>query len=126
MGLRKLDTTGMWKVNDSPIYVPDTDVGIEYHSLASEDSGRDESGYMHIVWVRTDLRKVKLKYALMTGEELAYMRNLMQGKEFLFTYADENKASTFQAYTSKIDATLYTKIGDVLIYKDVSINAIEK
>lgn len=126
MGLRKLDTTGMWKVNASPIYVPDTDVGVEYNSLASEDSGRDESGYMHIIWVRTDLRKVKLKYALMTGDELAYMRNLMQGKEFNFTYADETGPKTFEGYTSKIDATLYTQMGNTLIYKDVSINVIEK
>lgn len=126
MGLRKLDTENMWKVNDSPIYVPDTDVGVEYNSLASEDSGRDESGYMHIVWVRTDIRKVKLKYALMTGEELAYMRNLMQGKDFYFTYADEQQPKTFYGYTSNINATLYTKFGDTLIYKDVSINVIEQ
>lgn len=125
MGLRKLDTAGLWKVNSDPIYIPDVDVSVTHNHIAAEGSGRDETGYMHIIWLRTDMLKVGIKYAVMTGEELAYMRNLMQGKEFYFTFPDENSTKTFYGYTGEISATLYTRFNGVDIYKDVSINIIE-
>ena len=125
MGFRTLDTTGTWKVNNDPIYVPDADVDIQHNNLASSDSGRDESGYMHIIWLRTDMYKVGIKYALMTGDELQYMRSRMQGKEFEFTFADENGTTTISGYTGEINATLYTRIDGVDIYKDVTINVVE-
>ena len=126
MGLRQLDNTGKWKVDGNPIYIPDADVTVQYSSLASEDSGRDESGYMHITWLRPLVRKVGLKYAMMTGDELEYMRLMMQGKEFSFTFADSNGVTTMDAYTSEINATLYTRLRDVDLYKDVTINVIER
>lgn len=126
MGLRKLDNTGTWMVNSSPIYIPDADITIEHNNLVSEASGRDESGYNHIKWLRRDVRKVGLRYAMMTGDELKYLRNLMQGQEFEFTYAEENGTTTIDAYTGEMQATLFTRIGGVDIYKDVSVNVIEK
>lgn len=126
MGLRKLDSTGSWKVNADPIYIPDADIAVEFNSLASEDSGRDESGYMHIIWVRSNIRKVSLKYALMTESELEYMTSRMQGKEFEFTFVDVGGVHTMNAYTSNIQATLYTTFNGINIYKDISISVIEK
>lgn len=125
MDLRVLDTTGTWKVNDEPIYVPDAEIDIQHSNVASEDSGRDETGYMHIIWLRTDVLKVGLKYKLMTGDELKYMRERMQGKSFSFTFANENTVTTIQGYTGEINATLYTRLNGVDIYKDVSINVVE-
>ena len=125
MGLRKLDTEGLWMVNSNPIYIPDVDVSIEHNHLADEGSGRDEQGYMHIQWLRRNIAKVGIKYAVMTGEELTYMRELMQGQEFSFTYPDENEVRTIQGYTGDIKATLYTRFNGVDVYKDVSINVIE-
>lgn len=126
MGLRKLDDQGMWKVNDTPIYIPDVNVSIQYNHLAGEDSGRDESGYMHITWLRRNLAKVGLKYAMMTGDEYAYMLDLMHGQEFEFTYADKNGTHTIQGYTGDVSGTLYTRFNGIDIYKDVTINVIEK
>lgn len=125
MGLRKLDTEGLWMVNSDPIYIPDADVSVSHSHLAADGSGRDESGYMHIIWLRTDVLKVGIKYAAMAGPELEYMRNLMQGKEFYFTFPNENGTKTFLGYTGEINATLYTRFNGVDIYKDVSINIIE-
>lgn len=126
MGLRKMDTEGLWMVNDSHIYIPDVDVSILHSNLTGEDSGRDESGYMHITWLRHDVLKVGIKYAMMTGDELAYMRNLMQGKEFSFKFPNEGTTKTIEGYTGEINATLYTRFGNVDIYKDVVINIVEK
>lgn len=125
MGLRKLDTEGLWMVNSDPIYVPDVDVSVSHNHIASEDSGRDESGYMHIIWLRSDMLKVGIKYAVMTGDELEHMRDLMQGKEFDFTFPDENGKKTFHGYTGEVSGTLYTRFNGIDIYKDISINIIE-
>lgn len=125
MGLRKLDTEGMWMVNSNPIYIPDVDVSITHSHLAGEGSGRDESGYMHIQWLRRDIVKVGLKYAVMTGPELAYMRELMQGQEFNFTFPDENGTKTIYGYAGEITGSLYTRFNGVDIYKDVTVNVVE-
>lgn len=125
MVLRLLDTTGTWKVNNDPIYVPDADITIQHSHIASEDSGRDEAGYMHIHWLRTDMHKVGLKYKLITGAELEYLRERMQGKTFSFTFAHENGVKTIQGYTGEIQGTLYTRMHDTDIYKDVAINVVE-
>lgn len=125
MGLRKLDTEGLWMVNSSPIYIPEVDVSVLHSHLAAEDSGRDESGYMHIQWLREDILKVGIKYSMMTGDELSYMRQLMQGKEFYFTFPNENGTTTFMGYTGEINATLYTRFNGVDIYRDVTINITE-
>lgn len=125
MELRTLDTTGTWMVNNDPIYVPDADVSIQHSHIASDESGRDEAGYMHIVWLRTDVHKIGLKYKLITGSELEYLRTLMQGKTFSFTFAHENGVHTIQGYTGEIQGTLYTRLDGVDIYKDVAINVIE-
>lgn len=126
MGLRKLDNTNSWKVNSNPIYIPDADISVEFNSLASEDSGRDESGVMHITWIRTNIRKMVIKYALMTEEELNYMVELVQGKEYTFTFVDVGGVHTMEAYTSTVTATLYTTFNGINIYKDVSFSVIER
>ena len=125
MHIRELDTTGTWQVNGEPIYIPDAEVSITHSHIASSDSGRDESGYMHIIWLREDVCKVGIKYALMTGSELEYIRSRMQGKEFSFTFADENTTKTIQGYSGEVTATLYTRFNGVDIYKNVSVNVIE-
>lgn len=125
MGLRTLDTSGTWAVNNVPIYIPDVETSLLHSTIASESSGRTEDGVMHIEWLRTDITKQSLKYNLMTGSELAYMRELMLGKVFNFTFAHEDTTKTIRGYTSEINATLYTKLHGVTIYKDVTINVIE-
>lgn len=125
MGFCKLDTTGRWSVNGTPIYVPSVDTSVLHSSIASESSGRTDDGVMHIEWLRSDVFKKGLKYALMTGAEWEYMINLMQGKVFTFTCPEGSGTKTITGYVAESNATLYTEFDGVLIYKDISINVVE-
>lgn len=128
MGLAKLCTNGYWAVNGTPIYVPsESGVQIDHDNIVGPDSGRVESGKMRITWVRTDVVKVSLTYEELTGAEVEYMRNLMQGKEFEFTYYD-NGIKTISGYCGKNTYTqqnlsLYASEGGK--YKGFKINVEE-
>lgn len=126
MGICKKCTNGYWAVDGTPIFVPST-VVIENDNIVSSDSGRVESGLMYISWVRPTVRKVKLTFDRITGLEVATMHNLMQGKEFSFTYYD-NGIQTMSAYAGKdsytqSDLSAYASEGG--LYKDYSIDIIE-
>lgn len=117
-----------WTVDGTQIYIPACDIQIQHTNIASSDSGRTEDGIMHIDWVRRDIVKVNLQWKVMTGEELAYVMNLLQGKEFTFVYYDMGSTHSIDAYCGE---STYTKYSDVLaaesggIYTDVAINVIE-
>ena len=126
MSIGKLATNGRWAVNGTPIYTP-SDVEIDHDNMVSSDSGRLESGDMHITWIRGDIRKVNLTYRYLSGDEVNYMLNLMQGKEFTFTYYDDG-VHTITAYVGKCSyrqktLALYEDEGG--IYADFKINVIE-
>lgn len=119
-------TNGYWAVNGTPIYVPDS-INIGHDNVVSSDTGRTESGVMHITWVRRDVRKVELTYEKLTGAEVAYMRNLMQGQEFTFTYYD-NGIQSMSGYTGKCDydqkdLSQYADEGGLC--KDFKVNVVE-
>lgn len=124
----KLCTNGYWAVNGSPIYVPSEDgVKISHDNITSSDSGRSEDGKMHITWVRRDVAKIELTYEQITGDAVDYMQNLMQGKEFTFTYYD-NGVKTISGYAGKSsyqqhNLGRYKKHGG--LYKGYSINVVE-
>jgi len=126
MGVAKLDILGYWAVNGSPIYVP-TSIDVEHDNVVTPDSGRVESGVMRITWVRTDVRKVILAYRRLTGAEVEYMRNLMQGKEFTFTYYD-NGIQTLYGYCGRNsykqkNLSIYTDQGGLC--EDFKIDVVE-
>ena len=126
MGVCKKCSNGYWGVDGAPIYVP-TSVTVENDNIVSADSGRAESGLMYISWVRPTVRKIKLTYEKITGQEVAFMHNLMQGREFNFTYYD-NGIKTIQAYAGKDSYTqsnlaVYPNEGG--LYKDFTIDVIE-
>lgn len=126
MGICKICTNGYWAVDGTPIYVP-TSVTIENDNIVSSDSGRVESGRMYISWVRPTVRKIKLTFEKITGFEVAYMHNLMQGKEFSFTYYD-NGIKTMDAYAGKDSYTLTNLSvypGEGGLYTDYTIDVIE-
>lgn len=56
MTINKLDTTGSWAVNGTPIYIPSAGVKVAHTNVAGSGSGRTEDGVMHIDWVRRDVR----------------------------------------------------------------------
>lgn len=123
--MAKLDTAGEWMVNDNHIYIPSNGIQVEHTNLAGSSSGRTEDGVMHIDWVRRDIRKVNLRWSVLTGSELNYIMGLMQGKEFTLTFRDRGKVQTMSAYSSESSYTYYSAALGEDIYTDVSINAIE-
>ena len=123
--MAKLDTAGEWKVNSSPLYIPSAGIQVEHSNLAGSSSGRTEDGVMHIDWVRRDIRKVHLRWSVLTASELDYILGLMQGKEFTLTFKDRGKVQTMNAYSSESSYTYYSAALGEDIYTDVSINAIE-
>lgn len=126
MAINKLDTTGSWAVNGTPIYTPSKGISVSHSNITGSNTGRTEDGIMHIEWVRSDVRKVSLKYNVMTGTELEFLLGLMQGKEFEFTFKDRGSIQTMQAYCGECNYTYYSAaIGDDDIYEEVSLNVIE-
>ena len=127
MTINTLDTKGYWTVNGTPIYVPQG-CKVEHSNVVSSDSGRDESGYMHITWLRRDVRKVYLTWNYLTGSELAYMMNLMQGKEFTFKFLNNSSTASISGYVgeSSYEHYNYSSFYNDKVYKNFSINVIEK
>lgn len=124
----KMDTKGYWMVNSASIYVP-SEVQVTHTNVVSKDSGRTEDGINHITWIRRDVRKVSLKYYALTGNEVKYMRDLMQGKEYTFHYFDAGREH-FSAYTGDNDYQIYAYHPTLWedeggLYRDFQIDAVE-
>ena len=116
--------TNDWKVDDSPLYAPTMKkVKINHDNIVSPDSGRAEDGYMHIRWVRRDVRQIEMGWDRLTGDEMAYLRDLLQGQEFVLTFID-GTSKTMNAYCGKFSATLVTDEGNG-IYSDISATITE-
>lgn len=121
------DPNGYWAVDGVPIYTP-TSVTIENDNIVSSDSGRTESGRMYINWIRPTVRKIKLVYKRISGLEVAFMHNLMQGKEFNFSYYDNGPQAMSaycgrDSYTQKDLSAAYASVGG--LYQDYTIDVIE-
>ena len=127
MSICKMDTKGEWMVDDTHIYIPSKGIQFEHTNVAGSDTGRTEDGIMHIDWVRHDVTKIHLKWDTMSESELNYIIDLMQGKEFRFTYVDRGRIMTLNGYSGECSYTLYSNADkfDEAIYTDVSINVIE-
>lgn len=82
-------TTDKFKINGQPMLAPDAGVGFSYEDLDSEDSGRDEAGYMHRDVARYKVGKWSFSYADLTEQEREYMENLFPDEpDFDFTRPD--------------------------------------
>ena len=127
LNINKLDTQGYWMVGNSHIYIPSTPCKVEHSNVVGESSGRDETGIMHIDWVRRDTRKVFLHYNAITETELSYLMGLMQGKEFTFTFRDQGTVQTINAYASESNYQFYSYSSMYAegVYTDFEIHVIE-
>ena len=128
LSINKLDTNGDWMVGSDHIYIPSTPCKVEHSNVVGADSGRDETGIMHIDWVRTDVRKVLLHYNAITKTELAYMMSKMQGKEFTFKFLDQGAVQTINAYVgeSNYEFYSYSSAYSEAVYTNFEIHVIEK
>ena len=125
--INKVDTLGYWKVGSTNIYTPSTPCKIEHSNVVGSASGRDESGVMHIDWLRRDVRKVYLHYNYMTATELSTLFALTQGKEFSFTFRDKGSTDSFNGYVGETSYEFYAySVEGEPVYKDVEIHVIEK
>lgn len=95
-------------IDGQPILAPDEDVTISYEDLDSEESGRDEGGYMHRIVLREGVKKIPLSYAFLNREEYLYMESLFRGKpSFQVECRDEHGTPMqFTAYRSKHSITI--------------------
>ena len=106
--------TSSWKVDDYELYAPSKDkVGTSHDNIVTPDSGRLENGYMHINWVRRDVKQITLTWDKLTGNEMTYLRNLLQGQEFVLTYYDAG-VKTMNAYCGKFSETLDSQTNRLL------------
>lgn len=123
--INTLDTDGYWMVDSSHIYVPHK-CKVEHTNVVASDSGRDETGYLQIGWVRADVRKASLTYTWLTGDELSYMMDLMQGKEFTFKFLEDDAVRSISAYVGECNYEHYNYGNGTKVYKNFNINVIEK
>ena len=122
-----LDTEGRWAVNNTAIYIPSKDIDLNHTNVTGQDTGRRENGVNKIIWVRRDVRKVNMKWNVLTGNEVHRKLNLMQGKEFTFHYWDNGKKS-FKGYCGEINYTIHS--GELCkdsggLYTNITINVVE-
>lgn len=121
--IRSYDTE--YLVDGVPLLIPDGDVEISMSDLDSEDSGRDESGFMYRFVAREKVRTWSFSYFALDTEDFRYLQNLFAGKpSFTFQYRGEDgHAASCTAYCSKSSIVLHNrKTG---LYKNMKFNIIE-
>lgn len=126
-----LDSKGRWMVNSDHLYVPSIDgVKVDHTNVTSADSGRTQNGTMHITWIRRNVLKVSMSWKYLTGHELDILVDLLQGKEFKFTYYDKGKIKQYNGYCGEMNYTLHTNGGIYKnvggLYRDISANVVQK
>ena len=92
--------TNIFRINGKPMFAPDEDVAVSYSDLDADDSGRDESGYMHRIVVRYKMGTWSFEYSHITEEEKRYMEELF-GNEPDFDFTDPDRLNAEREVTSK-------------------------
>ena len=114
-----------FKINGSPVLVPDGNVELTLTDLDSGSAGRDESGYMHRIRVRKRVKTWAFQYFALSREEFRYMESLLSGKPtFTFAYLDtDGTEKTCRAYCSNSGLTYQNaKLG---LYRNYKFTVIE-
>jgi hypothetical protein len=82
---------------------------MQFTDLDSDDSGRDESGFMHRLIKRHKVGAWSFQYGSLTQAEYSYMLSILpQGGTFTFTYpdpADPSQSKATTAYLSQYGIT---------------------
>ena len=114
-----------YKIDGTPILVPDADVELTLTDLDAGSAGRDESGVMHRIRVRKRVKTWAFQYFALTEEEFQYMENLLSGSEtFLFSYPDmDGTEHSCMAYCSNSSLTYQNaRLG---LYRNYKFTVIE-
>ena len=91
-----------YTADGAPLFSPLQPLAIDFESLADPNTGRSDDGYMHVSFIRTNVRKFNYKCARLDDTEMEYLVNLVQGKKYTFGYVEFGKKKTMLAYTGKI------------------------
>ena len=114
-----------YKIDGSPVLVPDADVALTLTDLDAGSASRDESGVMHRIRVRKRVKTWAFEYFALNREEFQYMENLLSRKAtFQFSYlsADGTEA-TCKAYCSNTGLTYQNaRLG---LYRNYKFTVIE-
>lgn len=101
--------TWLYAIDGKPLLVPDEGVQMQFTDLDSDDSGRDESGFMHRLIKRHKVGAWSFQYGSLTQAEYSYMLSILpQGGTFTFTYpdpADPSQSKATTAYLSQYGIT---------------------
>ena len=112
-------------IDGMPIITPDANIAISLEDLDSEESGRDEAGYMHRIVLREGVRKVPLSYAHLQIEEYLYMESLFKGKSTFRVDCRtvDGNLQSFTAYRAKHSITVHNaRTGE---YRNYNFSIIE-
>lgn len=113
--------TNLFVVNGVNMLAPDADVNVTYTDLDSEDSGRDEAGYMHRSVLRHKVSTWSFEYQRLTQEEYQYMESLFgSNATFSFYFIDPltGLGKTVTAYRSNYGISWHNaKTGEWRNYK---------
>lgn len=113
-------------VGGVPMLTPDIEMNVSESDLDEEDSGRDESMFMHRFVARERVKTWPFSYALLDGEDLNYIKSLFSGKPtFPFSYEEDGKQLTTTAYCSKWSYKICRGSDAHGLYKDLKFNIIE-
>ena len=117
------EKTDRYTVDGAPLFVPLSPFQVELESLADPNSGRTDDGVMHVLFTRPRVRKFTYRCGRLTGAELRYLENLVQGRTYTFGFALYGGRQTMEAYTSAVRFQLRDLRGDW--YDDVEFTIIE-
>jgi len=117
--------TNDFLIDDAPMLDPDEGVGIDFSDLQSEASGRDESGCMHNIIIRSGIKTWSFAYSWLTAKEYAYIQGLLSGKaRFAFTFKDEaGESKKVKAYCRKRSVSYWSARRG--LYRDLKFDIIE-
>lgn len=117
--------TNDFLVDNEPMLEPDAGIELEENDLIAKDSGRDESGFLHEIFVRRGIKTWKFTYSILTKEEYVYIRSLFRGKErFGFTFVNvEGEKETVLAGFSQTSVSYWSARRGV--YKDLQFEIYE-
>ena len=113
---KRLDTL---LINGKPLPCPDADVTIAETDLDSEETGRDESGYMHRLVLRKKVKTWEFPYKFLSAADYDYIRSLISEPTFSVDFWGVQTT----AYCSSTSANLRNAVtGD---YQNFNLKIIE-
>ena len=122
-----LQLTELYQIDGKPLVAPDQDVEMSFEDLDGAQAGRDESGYMHRILVRSKVGVWNFSYSHLTGDQYRYLLSLLpEGGSFTFTYPDPKDPKVSKkttAYLSKYSVVWHSAVTDT--YRNMQFSVIE-